>query len=99
MKPNETLGPRFRAGTPPPGLSYALEVKPSVEAQGAGNGLIIKGSARAGDLIAFYPGTVYRPTEVLSVLSSRLAPKVQSACIHNYVHDVAASINKKLLTP
>ena len=56
-------GPGYKPGVPPPGLSYAVEVAPS-SLDGAGKGLRLRSVAHAGDVIAFYPGTVYTADEV-----------------------------------
>jgi len=59
------LGPAYRPGVPPPGMSYAVDVQPSVAlGPEAGRGLIVRGACQPGDVVAFYPGTVYTPAEV-----------------------------------
>jgi hypothetical protein len=59
------LGPAYRPGVPPPGMTYAVEVLPSaVLGPSAGKGLVVRGACRPGDVVAFYPGTVYTPAEV-----------------------------------
>ena len=70
-------GARYRPGVPPPGLEYAVEVVTSPTVPEAGRGLVVRGRAKAGDLIGFYPGTVYTAPEL--ALCGGLAAAMASA--------------------
>lgn len=58
------INPETRAGVPSGGMTYSVGVDESTMGPGAGRGLVLRGEARPGDLIAFYPGTVYTTRDI-----------------------------------
>jgi hypothetical protein len=57
------MSPGYRMGVPPPGLTYSIDVQDST-IDNAGRGLFIRGKVMPGDIIAFYPGTVYTSQDI-----------------------------------